>query len=195
MIEFEFKLSFPLIDVIPLMFPGQPLPSLGVDGEGIQTIDDWKIEEQIPTEAEFITWYEEHKGEVDQVKLDFAKMDAIRTINLQAEDQRGLHITNLPGKIGEYRQKESEWQQWIAAGSPTEIKPEEYPITAAECVEYKISAVELLKKWGEKVLEAAMATAKIAPVERRALLAVEAAGGIQEIEAALAAVEWEEAQT
>src|SRR4030067_1215036 len=114
----EFKLSFPLIEVIPLMFSGQPLPTLGVDGEGTQTIDNWKIEEQITTEAELIACYEKHKGEVEQAKLDFARMDAVRIVNLQAEAQRSLYITILPGKVGEYRQKEGEWQKWVAAGEP-----------------------------------------------------------------------------
>ncbi|MCP4708024.1 MAG: hypothetical protein GY869_05330 [Planctomycetes bacterium] len=114
---------------------------------------------------------------------------AVSEIKSQAETQRSQYITNLPGKIGEYRQKEAEYQRWQVKKS-ARPNPAQYPIAAAESAVYGIKIAEMLQVWGERAVAWAQAAAQIAAIERRALLGVEAATDEAGLVEVLAGMEW-----
>jgi hypothetical protein len=124
------------------------------------------------------------------IPLDEIKSRATGEIKHQAETQRGRWITLQPGKIGEYRQKEAEVERWEAEDRPVEPDPARYPIAAAESAASGITLAEMLQTWEDRATAWAQASAGIAATERRALLAIEAAPSIAEVEAVLAAVVW-----
>ena len=151
----------------------------------------WLTEaEPEPTEAELIEWYDTNRAVVEGAHLAAVKQSAVAEVNRLAEAERGKYITNLPGKIGEYRQKEAEFERWEAAGRPDKPDLAIYPIATLESVEYGLSPAKMLAVWGAKAAGWAQVSAQIAAVERRALVAIEAAQSEAEIEAALAGLPW-----
>lgn len=129
-----------------------------------------------------------HFHEPDVATLEQAQRYATGDVNRQAETVRGRFITNTPGKVGEYTLKKGEVQRWAAAGRPAAPVPSEYPIAVAEAAEYGISTQVMLAIWEERAAAWEQASARIAAIERRALLAIDAAETVEAVAEALAGI-------
>ena len=117
--------------------------------------------------------------------LEEVRAWAILEVKRITEGMRGQYITLAPGKVGEYTQKRGEWEQWVAGGKAAKPDALLFPIATAEAVAYGLSPAELLAVWEKKVAAWKSAAATIATAERTALVTIEKATSIADIEVAL----------
>lgn len=183
MIEYDPQLH-------PWITPGPDAPETIPDpnGQTETVITRWDLTDPQPTIQELKEYAA--SPEFAAAQLAEAKAAAIEQTQQQAEATRANYITTRPGKIGEYTQKRTEFTAWRAAGSPDPAPAGAYPIAEAEAVSYGISTTGMLQIWEDRAAAWSAASAAIAAAERKALLAIEAATTVEEIEAALAAIEW-----
>lgn len=146
----------------------------------------WALPDPQPTIDELDAYAA--SAEYAAVVLAEAKRWAVAEIQHQAEATRAKFITNTPGKVGEYTLKKGEVQRWAAAGRPAAPVPSEYPIAVAEAAEYGISTQVMLAIWEERAAAWEQASARIAAIERRALLAIEAAETVEAVAEAMAGI-------
>ena len=114
---------------------------------------------------------------------------ATREAQGQAEVERGMWITLLPGKVGEYTQKREEFLAWDKAGRPAPTDTD-YPIAVAEARSYEIDPAQLLAIWGQRAAQWNRASGAIAEIERKALLLLEAARTVKRIAEILSRLSW-----
>lgn len=160
-------------------------------GELSPVITMWNLPDPQPTLQELDAYIA--SPAFAAARLAEAKTNAIEQVSQLAEIARSKVITVKPGKIGEYVQKENEVKHWIDSGQkaiPLTFDQDDYPIAKSEAEAYGIDTAEMLQIWEAKINEWAIVSAHIAMTERAAILAIEAATTIEQVEMVLAGVEF-----
>ncbi|MCB0207702.1 MAG: hypothetical protein KDJ52_00140 [Anaerolineae bacterium] len=160
----------------------------------------WNLPNPQPTFAELDTYLT--TAEFYAAWLDRTKIEAYGEIEERTENARAFVITLKPGQIGEYVQKENEVKYWNESGQkslPLIFDEDDYLIAKAEAQVFRkpgtsqvgITTQEMLAIWEANMNKWATASAYIAATKRAAIVAVDGAATVEQVQAIMAALNFD----
>jgi len=148
------------------------------DGQGAY-IARWDDPRSQPSEAELqAAWVEYEAGAVDR-----AKAKALPKAAQMATDKRFEYIT--PNKDATYVQQQKEVDRWTGAGKPADIDPVDYPYANNRAGVISTTIPAVLTEWEATISQWRTIDLYIEASYTRAIIAIDAASNLTDIEAAL----------